>query len=159
MILAFVLVAAFSLAASWFILSKAPVGLRHMVVAWSALTGLCWALWPSAEYLLRTETAILTDQLLGHGRCQFQEPHLGRHTLNPLAALLVRNPEFYCPMWAADHLAAAARGLSATERDAALRAFDEALKKQPETYDTGDGVIRYGEHLRVARAAFRSAYQ
>lgn len=156
MILLLILVAPLPLAAGWFLLSKVPVDVRRMILARFALAGLGWALWPSAVFLLCPRTAILVDQLLGRG-CQFQEPHIGVHTLNPLAALLVRNPEFYCSMWAADHLAAAARSLSTAERDAVLSSFDEALKKQPETYDTGDGIIRYGEHLREALAAFRAA--
>ncbi len=126
------------------------------VLAVSALTGLGWALWPTGVYLLRPKTAILVDQLLGRG-CQFQEPNIGGHSLNPLVTIAIRHPEFYCPMWAADHLVATARGLSAAERDAVLKAFDEALKRQPDTYDTGDGIIRYGEHLRQARSAFRTA--
>ncbi len=156
MILLLILVAPLPLAAGWFLLSKAPAGVRHTVVAGSVLAGLGWALWPSVEYLTRTRAAILTDQLRGHG-CQFQEPNIGGHSLNPAAAFLIRHPEFYCPMWAADHLAATARGLSAAERDAVLKAFDAALKKQPDTHDTGDGIIRYGEHLRAARAAFYAA--
>ena len=150
------LVAALPLAAGRLLLFKSPASVRRMVLAGAVLAGLGWALWPTAEYLTRTKAAILTDQLRGHG-CQFQEPNIGGHSLNPLATLAIRHPEFYCPMWAADHLAATARGLSTAERDGMLKAFDEALKRQPDTYDTGDGIIKYGEHLRQARTAFLTA--
>jgi len=65
---------------------------------------------------------------------------------------VTRHPDFYGPMWAADHLATM-KGLSATERNGVARAFVEALKRKPDVYDTGDGVIRYGDHLR---AGYRS---
>lgn len=118
------------------------------------LVFLGWALQPAAKYLMRSQKAILVDQLRGEG-CQYQEPYLEAHTLNPLAGFFVRHPDFYCPMWAAGHLAKAGGLLEAeAERLAVLNAFDQALRRMPESFDTGDGVIKYGSYLRLAREAY-----
>jgi len=101
--------------------------------------------------MFRSKTAILTDQLLGRG-CQYQEPGArGSHTVNPFTRFLIRHPDFVCPMWAARHLGTA-QEFSKTERESALKAFDEALRLKPESFDTGDGVIEYGREIRAARA-------
>lgn len=57
-------------------------------------------------------------------------------------------------MWAADHLVQTG-GLPGTkaERLAVLNAFDEALRRMPESFDTGEGV-KCGDHLRLAREAY-----
>lgn len=130
---------------------KRPV--RLAAVAGLTLAAFAWALGPTVEYLFRSKTSLLIDQLLGHG-CQFQEPHLGVHTLNPLTQFGIRHPDFVCPMWAADHLAAGPSG-SSTDRDRILRAFGQALMRKPDSFDTGDGVLQYGSKLREARESVR----
>lgn len=122
--------------------------IRRAITATVTLALLIWGLRPAAEHLLRAKSSVLLDQLQGRG-CSYQEPLGQVHTLNPMIEYVTRHPDFYCPMWAADHLAAM-RGLSAAEHSAVMNAFEEALKKKPESYDTGDGMIHYGDHLLAA---------
>lgn len=152
----------FSLIVSLLVVAAAILFRKTKRVGWRIVIAICnlallgWLLAPGAEYLFRSKTAILIDQLRGRG-CQYQDIHFqDNHTVNPLTEWGIRNPDFACPMWAAGHLAAA-RGMSTAERDLVRKAFDEALQRKPDSYDTGDGVIEYGQALRVARETFRRA--
>ncbi len=113
------------------------------------LTALGWALQPATEYWTRSPRGLLIDQLGGRG-CQYQP---GRHTVNPFTTWSIRHPEQMCPIWAGEQLAAMKLEFNASERLRVLAAFDAAIRLQPASFDTGDGVIEYARELRQARDA------
>ena len=130
-------------------LNRRFLGLAVTACFLLALSG--WALQPSLEYVFRSKTAVLVDQLLGRG-CQYQDPDTTSHTLNPLTEWGIRHPEYICPLWAAGNLVKA-QGMSASEREIVWRAFEVALSRKPDVFDTGDGVIAYGARMRAIRGA------
>lgn len=110
---------------------------------------LSWALQPATEYWTRSRRGLLIDQLGGRG-CQFQP---GLHTMNPFTTWAVRHPELMCPIWAGEYLAAMQREFNANERARVLSALENAIRRHPASFDTGDGVIEYAKELQRAREA------
>ena len=125
-------------------------GRSRAFLAVTALMFPGWCARPLLESMFRSEASILIDQLTGRG-CQYQG--FGTHSFNPITEFGIRNPDFACPIWAAQRLSTT-HGLSDAERNAVMKAFDEALLKKPDSFDTGDGIIEYGKELRTARKAF-----
>ncbi|MGJ5815937.1 hypothetical protein [Paludibaculum fermentans] len=113
------------------------------------LAALAWSLRPAARHLFQQPAAVLLDQLGGYG-CSYQDEPGSTPNLNPLTELSIRHPDYFCPMWAADHLAASSSKFK-LEPATVAAAFETALRRKPEQFDTGDGIIPYGAHLKAAR--------
>lgn len=103
-------------------------------------------LWPSLVPVFRTRERISIDQVRGKGCLVRNHCELSR---NPLAWQVTRAPEFACPLMAAKCLASGK--LDFSYRAETLAAIDEALRRLPETFDTGDGIILFGHEMRRAR--------
>lgn len=103
-------------------------------------------LWPSLVPVFRTRERIAIDQIRGSGCLVRNHCELSR---NPLAWQVTRTPELQCPVMAAKCLASGK--LDFSYRHETLAAIDEALRRLPETFDTGDGIILFGHEMRRAR--------
>lgn len=118
---------------------------RRMIQA-TLLALLSLAAWPSFVPVFRSKERMLIEQVRGKGCLVRRHCELSR---NPLAWQTTRAPEFHCPLMAAKCLAAGQ--LDFSYRHEALAAMDEALRRLPETFDTGDGIILFGHEMRRAR--------
>ncbi|MBL8174510.1 MAG: hypothetical protein JNK48_07570 [Bryobacterales bacterium] len=108
-------------------------------------------LWPSLVPVFKPRERILLDQVRGRG-CQVR-PYC-ELSRNPLAWQTTRAPEFTCPIMAAKCLASGK--LDFAYRREAIAAIDDALRRLPETFDTGDGIILFGHEMRRARDSIAS---
>lgn len=120
------------------------ISVLFLGIGYALLTGRLVAL---AYWTLYANNELLTQQLHGNGcwfhydldqdgECEFEWSFFDR---------TVRNPEFHCPMRAAFCIAKKP-GVTA-----ALISELKAIKlSMPDTFDTGDGIIRYRECIEGA---------
>lgn len=123
---------------------------RRILLAAGLLAAL-FLLWPSFIPVVKSRERILIDQVRGQGclvrrYCEFSR--------NPLAWQITRAPEFNCPLLAAQCLAS--DKLDFSYRREALAAIDEAIRRLPESFDTGDGIILFAHEMQRARERIAS---